>query len=87
MNMNKILLNGNIIPIRKNTHSILENIELNNQDIRFQCRNGICGSCRCKLISGEFRYQKPKIGNTSSSEILICIAVATSNLILEQGLN
>ncbi len=33
--------------------SILEFFEEKNQPINFACRVGVCGSCKCKLISGE----------------------------------
>ncbi len=79
-----IIFNGQKIPIRNQQIPILENITVENKNIRFQCKNGVCGSCRCKLISGEICYQKPKIGITKPDEILICIAAANSDLVLHQ---
>lgn len=84
--MNTIIkFNGQIIPVRHKENTVLENILLDKNEIRFQCKNGFCGSCRCKLISGEICYQKSKIGNTQPDEILICIAKALDDLVLEQA--
>ncbi|MDC0534572.1 2Fe-2S iron-sulfur cluster-binding protein [Francisellaceae bacterium] len=84
--MNTIIkFNGQDIPVRHKENNVLENILLDKKEIRFQCKNGFCGNCRCKLISGEICYQKPKIGNTQSDEILVCIAKALDNLVLEQA--
>ncbi len=35
--------------------SLLENLERNNVPIRSQCRSGICGSCRVRIVSGDCR--------------------------------
>lgn len=37
--------------------SILENLETNNIPIRSQCRSGICGACRLRIISGNYRFE------------------------------
>jgi ferredoxin-NADP reductase len=37
--------------------SLLENLEQHGVPIRSQCRSGICGSCRLKVLSGECRRE------------------------------
>lgn len=37
--------------------NILENLETNHISIRSQCRSGICGACRLRIISGSCRFE------------------------------
>ena len=48
--------------------------------IEYQCRDGFCGSCRCKLLSGEVGYIKPTLAFLAKGEILPCSAIALSDI-------
>ncbi|GAB6262180.1 (2Fe-2S)-binding protein [Photobacterium sp. CCB-ST2H9] len=48
----------------------------------FQCRNGMCGACRCKLKEGSVD-QHEAMAFVAPGEILACRAVPTSDLDLE----
>jgi ferredoxin-NADP reductase len=37
--------------------NILDNLETNHISIRSQCRSGICGSCRLRIVSGNCRFE------------------------------
>jgi len=39
------------------------------------CRNGSCGSCAVRLISGDVTYRNPTTGPKGPDEVLICSAV------------
>lgn len=47
------------------------------------CREGFCGCCRTKLVSGTVEYFADKVGFTKEGDILPCICRATSDVVLE----
>ena len=60
--------------INNNECTILEWLEQQGISANFQCRNGVCGTCRCKLISGSIQYIKESLAFIKDDEVLICIA-------------
>jgi len=54
--------------------SILEFAEANGLTPAFSCRQGICGTCMCKLQAGEVDYQEPPTAAIAAGSVLICIA-------------
>ena len=57
--------------------------------VRKSCRNGVCGLCKCRLVSGDITYlwRKPHglwEKHIAAGLILPCIAFARSNLALDQ---
>ena len=70
-----IYLNENIIQVDDTDLTILEALEKEGIAANFQCRNGVCGTCRCQLISGKVKYIKEPLASIQSDEVLICIAV------------
>ncbi|WP_409522473.1 2Fe-2S iron-sulfur cluster-binding protein [Nitrincola sp. MINF-07-Sa-05] len=59
--------------------------------VREACRNGNCGVCRCRLVSGEVDYQSRKVYGLREEEIsegfiLTCIAYAVTDLELDDFL-
>ena len=79
-----IIFNNEIVPLESRHRTILESLEAAGRSVRFQCRNGLCGCCRTRLKHGNIRYRQPKLGVTAEDEILICIASAENDLVLEQ---
>ena len=72
-----------LIPINQPEQSILKNLELGGIDANYQCRDGLCGSCRYQLLSGAISYQQASLGFLKEGEILICIARAKSSIELK----
>ena len=66
--------------------SILEFFEQEDVEIPFACRVGVCGSCKCKLISGEVD-EITDSGLTNKEKkagyILTCVSRPDSDLKLE----
>ena len=55
--------------------TILETAEAHGLTPEFGCRNGACGSCAVKLVSGEVTYRGTPTGARHDDEVLICCAV------------
>lgn len=82
--MNKsITVNNQTLNCLDNSDSILDTLEKNNVNIEYQCRDGYCGACRCKLLDGEVKYFKDVIAFLNEGEILTCSATPTSNITIE----
>lgn len=79
----KIVLNGQKI-VAQQDGTILDAIIAATPDnqvlIDYQCRDGYCGSCRCKLLSGKVGYIKPTLAYLAQDEILPCSAIALTDL-------
>ena len=73
--MLSLYLNEQIIQVDDTDLTILEALEKEGIAANFQCRNGVCGTCRCQLISGKVKYIKEPLASIQSDEVLICIAV------------
>ena len=59
-----------------------------NISLPYGCKDGACGSCKCKKISGSVvhRNHQPKalsVEEEASGYVLTCCAVPSSNLVLE----
>jgi uncharacterized protein len=64
--------------------SILEFAEANDLNPPYSCRQGICGTCECKLLEGEVEYQEAPTAAIETGSVLICIArPKTSRLVLD----
>jgi ferredoxin len=49
----------------------------------YECRSGFCGQCKCKIIDGDIRYLQQPIAHLDSGEILPCITIAVTDVVLE----
>ena len=65
--------------------SLLESLEQQNIDVHFHCREGFCGACRSKLISGEVEYLSDPLAFIDDDEILPCCCKALSDIEIELG--
>jgi uncharacterized protein len=64
--------------------SILEFAEANDLDPAYSCRQGICGTCMCKIREGEIAYQTEPTAAIAEGSVLICIAKPkTARVVLE----
>ena len=73
----KIKLNQN------SSNTILERLERIKVPVESHCRSGICGVCRCKLVSGEIHYIEDPLAWLNEDEILICCATSKTNVEIE----
>ena len=64
--------------------SLLEFAEANDLNPDYSCRQGICGTCACKIREGEVEYQTEPSTEIAPGEVLICIAKPkTARVVLE----
>lgn len=68
---------------------LLEALSASGSLLRKPCRNGVCGLCRCRLVSGEITYQwRVPHGlwekDIKEGYILPCIAYPLSDLVLDK---
>ena len=62
---------------------ILQSLERAGLEPEYQCRDGHCGSCRCKLTEGQVEYTGFAMAYLQPDEILPCICRATSDIKLK----
>lgn len=75
VNGQSITLNGQ--------HRLLGQLEANGIKPRYQCRNGICSQCRCKLLEGDVIVTDDVLIPIGKNEILPCISIPTSPIVIE----
>lgn len=82
--MSRIKING-LTAIQSNpSNTILETMENAGIEPEYNCRDGHCGACRCKLVSGEVEYVGFAMAYVQSDEILPCISRAKSDIELQE---
>ncbi|ATC94660.1 class I ribonucleotide reductase maintenance protein YfaE [Pseudoalteromonas tunicata] len=54
--------------------TLLEHLEQHKIPVQYQCREGYCGACRCKLNSGSVEYLQEPLAFIRQGEILLCCA-------------
>ncbi|WP_407332710.1 2Fe-2S iron-sulfur cluster-binding protein [Enterovibrio sp. 27052020O] len=81
--MSQITITVNGQTLVGNTHQpLLEQIEQAGLQPEFQCRNGVCGACRCKLDKGEV-VQEDAMAYLAAGEILTCRSTPLESVDLE----
>lgn len=79
--MTKIFIEGkDILHTGKN---ILESLENAGLTPHFHCRDGFCGVCRCKLVSGDVKYNNEPLAFIRQGEILTCASQPITDVELE----
>ena len=64
--------------------SLLELAEANDLNPDYSCRQGICGTCACKIREGEVEYHTEPSTDIAPGKVLICIAKPkTDRVVLE----
>ncbi|MDK9790118.1 2Fe-2S iron-sulfur cluster-binding protein [Vibrio sp. D431a] len=78
----KSRVNGKSVKLNSNDR-ILDQLEKQGVTPNYQCRNGMCGFCRCKLVSGSIEHIDEALVSLQEKEILPCIAVARTAVVIE----
>lgn len=60
--------------------SLLESIEQHNVEVHYHCREGFCGACRTRLISGDVEYTTSPLAYIDDDEILPCCCKPKSDI-------
>ncbi|MDP5031040.1 MAG: class I ribonucleotide reductase maintenance protein YfaE [Paraglaciecola sp.] len=63
--------------------TLLESIEVHQIDVHFHCREGYCGACRTKLLSGKVEYPNFPLAYIDDDEILPCCCYPTTDIEIE----
>lgn len=63
--------------------NLLNALEQQQLQVNFQCREGYCGACRCKLLSGEVRYLQEPLAFVRQGEFLPCCSVPLTDIAIE----
>uniref|UniRef100_A0A486XVN6 Ferredoxin n=1 Tax=Rheinheimera sp. BAL341 TaxID=1708203 RepID=A0A486XVN6_9GAMM len=51
--------------------------------INFQCREGYCGACRCKLLQGDIHYINEPLAFVRNGEFLPCCSIPLTDIEIE----
>ncbi len=81
--MSQVKINGEITIVSNSSQTILDAMETNGLEAEYHCRDGHCGACRCKLVSGEIETVGFAMAYTQPDEILPCISKAKTNIEVE----
>jgi len=77
----KIIVNGKVAEFCTEKHkTLLEALEQQNFNPHYHCRDGFCGACRCKLISGNVNYTLEPIAFIHQGEILTCCSIPQDDI-------
>ncbi|RVT44624.1 2Fe-2S ferredoxin-like protein [Rheinheimera sediminis] len=63
--------------------TLLDALEAQKQQVNYQCREGYCGACRCKLLSGSVSYINEPLAFVRKGEILPCCSVPITDIEIE----
>ncbi|MCD9537040.1 class I ribonucleotide reductase maintenance protein YfaE [Photobacterium carnosum] len=78
--MSQLTITVNGIKVCGNRHEpLLTQLEKAGIKPEYQCRNGMCGACRCKLVSGTVT-QPDTLAFVGPNEILSCCSLPQQNI-------
>lgn len=63
--------------------SLLAALESHNVCVEYQCREGYCGSCRTRLVSGQVDWLTQPLAFIQPDEILPCCCRAKGDIEIE----
>jgi len=75
--------NGQRLACLASHRNLLEVFEHHDVEVEYQCREGYCGSCRMRLVSGEVTYREKPLAFISDGEILPCCCLPVGDIELE----
>ncbi|KLV09042.1 (2Fe-2S)-binding protein [Photobacterium aquae] len=81
--MSQLTFTVNGIKVRGNSREpLLIQLERAGLQPEYQCRNGMCGACRCKLQAGAVD-QQDSMAFVAPNEVLSCCSIPKSDLTVE----
>lgn len=79
--MSKITIDSQTVITYTGQKSLLECMEENGLPAEYNCRQGFCGVCRTRKLSGEVKYiVDPLAFYDEQEEILPCVCIPTSDI-------
>ncbi|WP_421906285.1 2Fe-2S iron-sulfur cluster-binding protein [Mameliella sp.] len=63
--------------------TLLEFAEAQGLAPNFECRDGICGTCACRKISGEISYAEEPLDSPGEQHVLLCCSVPKGDVTLD----
>ena len=81
--MSKVRINQKLVVESNSSNTLLETMEQSGLEVEYQCREGHCGACRCKLKKGSVDYVGFAMAYTAGDEVLPCISRANGDIELE----
>ncbi|MBU1312195.1 class I ribonucleotide reductase maintenance protein YfaE [Rheinheimera muenzenbergensis] len=75
--------NNTVVEFDDSAANLLQALERHQLQVNFQCREGYCGACRCKLNSGEIRYLHEPLAFVRQGEFLPCCSIPLTNIDIE----
>jgi ferredoxin-NADP reductase len=74
---------GLTVPYDGKYQSLLELAEACDVPVHWSCRTGVCHSCVTSLVSGNTTYNPEPLDPPDSSELLLCCATPTEEIVLD----
>ena len=74
---------GLAVPWSADQRTILELAEACDVPTRWSCRTGVCHTCSTSVLSGHPTYVTPPLDPPPATEVLICCAAPTDDLVLD----
>jgi ferredoxin len=78
--MSKVSINNTLQLVNSKSSTLLETMESAGLEPEFNCRDGHCGACRCRLNQGEVEYVGFAMAYLEENEILPCISRAKTDI-------
>lgn len=63
--------------------TLLDALETQQLQVNFQCREGYCGACRCKLLRGAINYINEPLAFVRKGEFLPCCSIPLTDIDIE----
>jgi len=79
----KLSISGAHLISKEDHPSLLVALESHKVCVEYQCREGYCGSCRVKLLSGEVNWLTQPLALIQPGEILPCCCKAKGDIEIE----
>lgn len=81
--MSRLTIKVNGLAVHGNSREpLLTQLEKAGLQPEFQCRNGMCGACRCRLNAGAV-HQGDTIAFVAPNEVLACCSIPKNNIDIE----
>ncbi len=75
--------NGIAVDFDGSEPTLLQALEQHQLPVNFQCREGYCGACRCKLLCGDIRYLHEPLAFVRQGEFLPCCSIPLTDIEIE----